>query len=152
MISTLFINFNAQSYFILGRLLFIAKVHLRTKRTSKQYKKTQQENDVCFGLKSYIIHYLLSAKLLSPFLPLCIHPPFLSDVVFVHGNYQLENEYISRHADNKLTNLLQKLPSLLKIAISSCFVCRFTFIPTRILSKFELYIPNSSLSRYNFGH
>ena len=53
-----------------------------------------------------------------PLLPMYTHPPFLSDVVFVHGNYQLENEYISRHADNKLTNLLQKLPSLLKIAIA----------------------------------
>ena len=77
-------------------------------------------------LKNYLVHYLLSTKLLSPFLPLCIHPPFLSDVVFVHGNYQQQvNEYISRQActiyiqaDNKLTNLLQKLPSLLKIAIA----------------------------------
>ena len=63
-------------------------------------------------------HHFVSAQLPTPLLPLCTHPPFLSDVVFVHGNYQLENEYISRHADNKLTNLLQKLPSLLKIAIA----------------------------------
>ena len=43
--------------------------------------------------------HLVSAELLSPFLPLCIHPPFLSDVVFVHGNYQQQvNEYISRQA------------------------------------------------------
>ena len=72
------------------------------------------------------MHHFVSAQLPTPLLPLYTHPPFLSDVVFVHGNYQQQvNEYISRQActiyiqaDNKLTNLLQKLPSLLKIAIA----------------------------------